>query len=51
MFSLDTGDYKKVFGVKKTIPNDYTSTFETDTIMSKYSDKIDKWIEDYLDEI
>tara|TARA_B100001175_G_scaffold60509_1_gene49067 strand:- start:123 stop:959 length:837 start_codon:yes stop_codon:yes gene_type:complete len=51
MFSLDTGDYKKVFDVKKTIPNDYTSTFETDTIMSKYSDKIDKWIEDYLDEI
>tara|TARA_B100001175_G_scaffold56528_1_gene45542 strand:+ start:227 stop:1063 length:837 start_codon:yes stop_codon:yes gene_type:complete len=51
MFSLDTGDYKKVFGVEKTIPNDYTSTFEANTVITKWSHKIDKWIEDYLDEI
>jgi len=51
MFSLDTGDYKKVFGVEKTIPNDYTSTFEANTVITEWSHKIDKWIEDYLDEI
>ena len=51
MFSLDTGDYKKVFGVEKTIPNDYTSTFCANTVITKWGHKIDKWIEDYLDEI
>ena len=51
MFSLDTGDYKRVFGIDKTIPNDYTSRLHAESAIDNYSDKIDKWVEDYLDKI
>ena len=53
MFSLDTGDYKKVFDIEKTIPNDHTSSFDVFPIIQKYLDngKIDKWIDEYLSEM
>tara|TARA_B100001250_G_scaffold41508_1_gene32798 strand:- start:1763 stop:2602 length:840 start_codon:yes stop_codon:yes gene_type:complete len=53
MFSLDTGDYKKVFNINKDIPNNYTQKFDTDNIIQKYIDsgKINKWIDEYLSEV
>lgn len=51
MFSLDTGNYSKVFGVEKTIPNNHTSRLLAETAIDKYSHKIDKMVQDYIDAI